>query len=588
MEADFRKFSRWVLVAAACLLLTAPAYAASAGHLNGIVKDDQGNPLSNLLVALIARSGDETTIPILTRTDKTGRLIFKNIQAGTYQLLVRSSAYQSPAGRFVQISPGQTVSVSLVLQQLLSLGPGEQNVGLKTLLRANGADRLIFRTRPDLVEDGPRFFEKAAVEVYSNAWGAGGPFSPLRSPGGTTTNFAVKQSMIGGNDYVVAGQFNSGPDSFWRVKNQLDYQLGDGHSLQLFMGYGRLSVDQPDNPSINNPVGVRDESGFSSPVSATRVMSLGLEDTLQFGDALSLVWGMELNQVRRADNRYFVSPNAEINFEPVAGTQFRALMASKRETRGNSVTLPDEESVNLADAVQLSFIGDRVLTGTARLYEASIAQDLGDNTTLQLAAYWTRLTEVAVPYFSVDSERTPQAFHLNRGQAANHGYRLTVERQLGDKVRASFSYVRADAVGIDQGVPALLVDRADLGNLLRRRGFHALATEVEAYLPASQTHLTAIVKRVTHGRPLVGLDPLSDVYETSNQGVNLFVRQLIPVPTSVLNFLGLDFLASYKIEALLDIRNLTNDDLGLLQTAEGDVLLVENPRTVRGGIALNF
>ena len=55
-----------------------------------------------------------------------------------------------------------------------------------------------------------------------------------------------------------------------------------------------------------------------------------------------------------------------------------------------------------------------------------------------------------------------------------------------------------------------------------------------------------------------------------------------------LTFLGLDFISAYEIEALVDIRNLTNEDLGTVRTEMGDLSLVRNPRTVRGGISVRF
>ncbi|MEE8583661.1 MAG: hypothetical protein V3T83_02295, partial [Acidobacteriota bacterium] len=102
------------------------------------------------------------------------------------------------------------------------------------------------------------------------------------------------------------------------------------------------------------------------------------------------------------------------------------------------------------------------------------------------------------------------------------------------------------------------------------------------------TNLTALVKLMPHGGAVSTLDPFSDYYQTSNEGVNLFVRQVLPLPEGLFRFLGLDFLTPQHIEALLDIRNLTNERAGVLHTASGDVVLVQNPRTVRGGISLKF
>ncbi len=568
------------------LLLSNLAMGAASGEVRGVVRDSGGSPLGDLLVSLAAKSA-ESAIPLLTRTDETGRLLFENVQAGTYFLRVLSSAYETPP-RMVQIAPGEAVSVSLVLERLLGLGTDQQNIGVKALLRSNQG-RMIFRTAPlpSDVEQPKPLFEKVSFEVYANAGGGDSILSPLDFPGGTTTNFAVKRSMPGGSDFLVAGQFNSGPDSFWRVKNRLQYDLGGNHSLQFFMGYGRISLGEPNAAPLEEGF-VGDTEFGGRGVGATRVVSMGFEDSLSFGEALSVVWGLELDQVRRSDSRYFVSPSAEVSFRPLEGATLRVSMASKRETRGNSVKLPAEESLNLDDAVYFSLIDDQLSVATARHYQASLGYDFNPNSSVELAAYRDQLSEAAVPYFALGEGRTVNALRLGGGQADGQGYRVTYRQRFGDNVKATVSYVHGTAAGLDAG-DSLLVDPADFSLLLRRRGYHALATQIEAFVPLSRTHLTAIVKRVGgDSDPLTALDAFSDVYETSNQGVNLFVRQLIPVPSSLLNFLGLDFLASYKIEALLDVRNLTNDDLGVVRTPDGDLLLVQNPRTVRGGIALNF
>jgi hypothetical protein len=97
-----------------------------------------------------------------------------------------------------------------------------------------------------------------------------------------------------------------------------------------------------------------------------------------------------------------------------------------------------------------------------------------------------------------------------------------------------------------------------------------------------------LIKVVPGGRPISTLDPYSDLYETGNQGVNLFVRQVIPVPASLLSFVGLDFLTIPRLEALIDLRNLLDEKLGTFATSQGDVILVRAPRSVRGGISFKF
>ncbi len=162
-----------------------------------------------------------------------------------------------------------------------------------------------------------------------------------------------------------------------------------------------------------------------------------------------------------------------------------------------------------------------------------------------------------------------------------------VRRRLGNSLKTSVSYIRGNAAGVSQNT-TLIFDELSLHELIERRNYHTLNAEIDAHIPFSGTRLKALVKFAANGHPITTLDAFADTYETGNEGINLFVRQVVPVPGGWLAFLGMDFLSTYEIEALLDIRNLTNEHLGKVSTKVGDVSLVRNPRTVRGGIAVRF
>ncbi len=162
-----------------------------------------------------------------------------------------------------------------------------------------------------------------------------------------------------------------------------------------------------------------------------------------------------------------------------------------------------------------------------------------------------------------------------------------VSRRLGNSLKTSVSYIRGNAAGVSRHT-TLIFDESTLHRLIERRNYHTLNAEIEAHIPSSGTRLNALVKFAANGHPITTLDAFADTYETGNEGINLFVRQVVPVPGGWLAFLGMDFLSAYEIEALLDVRNLTNEDSGKVRTEVGDVSLVRSPRTVRGGISVRF
>ena len=315
---------------------------------------------------------------------------------------------------------------------------------------------------------------------------------------------------------------------------------------------------------------------------------MGVQERLLLGNALSIVWGVELNQVDANHRQTFLNPNAELSFSPTEQTKFQVVMASKRMTHSGSLLLPDGEMLNLREAVYFSRVGHQLTVSTPRHYRGSITQQVTKNTAIEFAAYENQLFGETTPFLVYSKDRPEHpGFQLEDEHAVNRGYRIMVRRRLGNTLKTAVSYIHGNAAGVSRNA-TVGSDEFALQKVLERRNYHTLNAEIEAYIPSSGTHLNALVKFASNGHPITTLDAFADTYETGNEGINLFVRQVVPVPGGWLAFLGKYFLSAYRIEALLDIRNLTNEDLGKIRTEIGDVSLMRNPRTVSGGISVRF
>ena len=576
------------------VFLLSPLVAApSQGHLNGLITDESGQPIVDILVALLQEQALQA-LPILTRTDDRGEIQFHNIEAGNYKMLVKSSKYRGP-GEVVRISAGRTSVITLVLQQFLQLSASrERNLSVKTLLRL--ADRrLIFRGLPQVGGQDPFKrskppFENAVFQMYSNAGLDGDYFVfPGDSNRGMTSNFAVVESLGVAGKYILSGQFNSGQDSLWRLKSFLEFPVSNFQSVQLSVGYARMSFDQPSLGLLNNPALLSDAHGFTRALGTTKILTVGLSDRISLGDTFSLLWGLEMNRVEMGQPQTFLNPNVEVSYTPTKQTTVRFVLASKRQSQGNSLALPNGDIVALNDAVYFSRIADNFMVGTSRYYLGSVNQKLDENTEIELASFNNQLSGHMSPFLAVSPGKSEvEVMHLDNDQVDSRGYRVTLRRQLGQHLTASVSYIRGNATGIHHQTAEVLPDQSMLHTLFGRHNYQTISTDIEAYIPFSQTRFKALVKFAPRGHPIPTLDTFSDDFDTGNRGVNLFIRQLLPVPAGFLNFVGLDFLTAYKIEGLLDIRNLTNEDLAKIRTATGDLVLVRNPRTLRGGIAFLF
>ncbi|HSR51170.1 MAG TPA: carboxypeptidase-like regulatory domain-containing protein [Acidobacteriota bacterium] len=587
----------WVIVALAAVLawpgdaLAASADADSAsGDLTARITDENGQPLSGILVSLHNASQD---LPILARTNSAGLIFLRGIASGTYEILIRSGRFRKARATDIQVRSGDTELVTVMLQQILGVEVAEEeNLTEEAFFRGRTQRRVVFRGNgTGGIGDEPQEWggaSRAVLNVTSSP-GLGGDYLvfPADSASTTVTNFAVENPLGFNGTSVLAGQLSSGEDSMWRLKNFINYDLSPSHSLQVFIGYGRLSFNQPHLTLGNSPVqlGGADLSQISGPL---RSLSLGMRDSWQVGEMLSLEWGFDLNQVRADETRNYANPTASISLKPFEGTEFRLLATSKRDTTTNSLQLPSGESVNLSDAFYVSRVGDEFQLGTTRYQQASLRQQIGESSFLEAAVFSNEMEGTGHPFAVRGLSEGLEVLQLDSAQADTSGYRLAYERRLGDHVAASVTYLYSRAYGLDQDVRYQLVDYQALANLFRRHGYHALATQVDAHLPFSNTSITALIKFVPEGNPITSLDAYSDRYQTSNESVNVFVRQILPMPQGLFDFLGLDFLTPQHIEALLDLRNLTNQDVGVVETSMGDLVLLQNPRTVRGGIAVRF
>lgn len=579
----------WALrLALLSALISGPAFAASSGNLQGIVQDESGTPLANILVSLFD-TASEQSIPILTRTSSTGRVFLQNIEAGDYEVRIKSSGYRVADVNPIEIFPGKTSVIKLVLQQLLDGNEADGNLSVKSVLRTATQKRLIFRDQPgDLAGDEPlgQLFDSAVFQVYTNA-GLGDDYLilPGDSSTGTTTNFAFVDSFIGDGRYVFAGQLNSGEDSLWRLKNLYRYDLGENNTMEVFLGYGRMSFAPPSLSALGNPIRIGDEIEFVRATGTTHMLNVGFEDRLRLGPNLTVLWGVEMNRVRNAVTQSFISPTAKVSYSPLSRTVVDLWVTSRRDTHANSVYLPDGESISLGDALHFARIGDQLTLGGSRYYGASISRQIGKNSVLEFARFENERFAGTLPVVALFQFRPGmEVLQLDDAHARTSGYRTTWRQQFGD-LRSSFSYIRGTGVGLgSQTVDAGVFDRPTVLALVRNRQHHQFAAELEAFIRESNTTITGLLKMMPGSSAVNTLDGYSDPYETGNQGVHLFVRQIIPVP-GVLNFLGLN---APRFEALLDVRNLTNDNVGVIRTTQGDVVLVRAPRSVRGGIAFRF
>ena len=573
-----RRLLLWLFL----LVFLTPSLAASPlSELRGILKDQEGNPVVNVALSLI-REGMRHS----ARSDSLGRFILKNLPAGQYAIELAPSNFKPAEILEVRLKPGERAFLTLVLQQVFSLdptGPVPKNYETRTILRNNADGRLIFRNAPEVQAAGSEGFGQSrsngVVQVYSALGSGTGNFSSLPpSPNaGMLTNFGYAESVSDRLSYVVAGQFVSGDDSLWKARNFLRYELGAGQQMELVLGYTRLSSDSPRAfPGEMTPARIARHSAANSGGESAKTLALGVRHSWSPVEGIRLNYGASIDRFTSGSSTTSVNPSVEASWRPHSGPTLDARVLNKRLTRDDSFLLPDGTLVEVADSLRLTRIGDALRAGSDRRYELSGAQQFG-RLRGELSVFHDRLRG-GTPFMILSPGRKAASMHdIQSERLVQQGIRAVVGGG-SEGLNYDVSYVYGSGVPAEE-VVAATGPSGSMQRSVRTHYYHAVSGRVQGRIPRTHTVVTGVI-RVVPNKPVTTIDLFNDTWNVANQSFNLFLRQVIPFP-EMLGF-------APRLEALVDLRNLLNQDAGIVHTEAGDLVLVRNPRAVRGGISLNF
>ncbi len=556
------------------------AYAVNSGSLTGTVVTPQGRGLVGAVVALF-KQDDQGAVISLTRSDDRGTYSLNDILPGSYALRVSRYGYQVLTSSRVTINPGRTTTVNVVLQEFLdfiSASSDPRNWDLKTVMRSTSDRRLIFRDLPGTVsgeERGASFRRAGTLNVASS--------SLLGKDNGIVSNFAYTEPVSMHGRMVFSGQFTSGYDSLWRVRDTYQYRPDKGRDYKLSVGYGRLNLNRMSAGTMARP------SDFFNQDPAVRdsgieTLAMGFEASNQFLNTFAVSYGMDMSRVNYGVARNFWSPYFQVLVTPHHGWLMRTMMTSRRVSENNSVELPDGDIVSLMEPVSISKINDTVQLSQIRHSEFSVARKLDEDTSLEVTVYKDRVDGPGTPFvmsFDTSNGKSAQVSQLRGDQDNQQGLRVAVARMLLDSVRGAVTYSYGSAAGYvapDDLMPSAYV-AAHLLDSIQRSYYHSFTGQLEAKIPQTHTNLQATL-RWYPGNPISTIDQFADRLDTFTKGMSFSLRQAIPLP----EFLG----PAGRWEALIDVRNPFDQGRNCILTSDGELTLTRNPRTLRFGLNLNF
>ena len=598
--------SRWKLAAglvAAGLCLTdlcGPAYAASpirfSGELGGLVTDTAGKPQPGALVLLFNKENQ-----LLTRaaTDEIGTFAFAELMPDLYTVQVSLSSFIPALRERVQIKAGMRSLLSVNLSRVFSsvqlvsttpLAGGLLSDSWKWTLRTDNSLRPILRIlaadKPDSQEPRPAAFSDSRGLIRLSAGDSTQASSTGESDLGT--QFAFATSLYGGNHLAVSGDVGyaptSGSNPSSAIRTTYSRDIGDTQptisvTMRQFYMPMRIGQAMGTGPSDNT-------------LPALRTLGVGLSDKAQVGDDLSLEYGFEMDSVSFLNHLNYLSPYAKLT-KAIGGGQidFAWTSGHARPELGMTGATADGNADLQRDLTSLSTLpGVSLRNGSAKVqrgenYEMSASKRFGSRE-YRVSAYYDDVSNttlmIASPQGNLFSgDLLPDLFSnsaiFNAGTFQTVSFNASLVQDLGQ------DYKIALIVG-EPGVMSLRssdvegASAADLRNLLQPSQRAAITLRASGTLKATGTRFSASYEWTNYQGAVAG-----PVFTTQSArqdpGFNVMIRQPMPAIPGVRG----------RIEAYTELRNLLAQGYLPVAMAGGQqVLLVNTPRSLRGGLAFIF
>ena len=569
-----------------------------AGAITGFVTDAAGVPQMGAAVVLLNRQERQFERAL---TDDRGAFRFLGLTPDLYSIKVTLAAFVPAIKKGILVQPGMASVMNVNLNTLFSsiqfAYPPIENGSLmsdewKWVLRSASPTRPVLRFNGDAVANSTvSTVSRRRTAVFSDTRGVfqvsageGSVASGTANEADMGTAFALATSLYGNNMLQVSGNVGYGsqtgvPAAAFRTS--YSRSLGGGNpevSLTMRQLYlpGRLGAAL---------------TGNEGALPMLRTMAASFDDRTALSDELTVQYGFTLNSVSFLDHLNYASPyarvtyslgqNGEIAFAYTSGDA-RPDLAGKGQQDADlqrelntlglfpRISLRDgRPQVQRGENFELTY--ERKMA--SRNFQVSTYRETVRNAALSLVAPVGMYTggDILPDLFSGTSTFDAGNFHST-------GYTAAVTQNLGEHVAATVMYGSMGALTaanreIVSGSPDELRSMIHAG---RRK---AATARVTATAPWTGTHLIASYQVTGDHRWASPGHGYSTDSVRQMPGLNLYLRQLIP---------GLSMLP-WRMEATADLRNmLAQGYLSLGIVGGQQLLLVENPRSVRGGLSFIF
>ena len=575
------------LLAAVCVFAAAMPLAYGSGGstvatVNGVVRDNKGNPLAGVMIALLKEGASEVVKQ--TRSAADGSFVAK-IVPGRYSLRAEAAGFTPASFPAVQIRQSDQLNY---LFNLIPIGSGRTTPERRTdrdsakwRLRSAQSRRSIFQVQegenetlagiiePDstdaevsLGDSVPTRAEwkrhartQGVVETYAVA-SAGDNAS-----GYVGINFAVAKPTGENLELVFAGQFGASPFATQRLETTARMRVNDRHRVNLTVAGARLGLSSADEPVNNGALGQ---------------LSMRAIDEWVVRDGVIVVFGLDYSRFVGSSNASSITPRLGVQFDANARTQVRAGYASGGDLdEAQSVVAFEDSQIVFKQptTAPLAFVDGRAVMEKSRRFELGVERVLDNESSVEATAFFDTTSGhgvgfMSAPLSSFNGEGGDVLMDIANQQGGAKGVRVVYVRRFNDMLSASagYSFGRGQSLSMDG-----LTNPADLFD---SGFFQMLAAQLNADVGRGM-HVRTVF-RFSPRATVFAIDPFAGRLAVFDPSLSILVTKELPT-----------FGLPVRAEAVLDARNLLDTQLGV-DDGETQLLVNAMRRSVRGGISVRF
>jgi hypothetical protein len=562
------------------------------GGIAGVVKDYMGAPQMGAAVFLY---NHQSRMLERVLTDEHGEFKLLGLAPDLYFVKVTFAAFAPTFKQDIKVSPGMRSILNVRLDTLFSSlqlsYPTIENGPLmsddwKWVLRSSSATRPVLRFLDpvDSATGKPThaamFSETRAIVKMSG--GEGSSLSEgVANQADLGTAFALATALYGSNMLQVSGNLGYGSASgapMAAFRTSYTRNVG-GISPEISLTMRQLYVPGRLGASF---------TGTETALPAFRSMSASFDDHAQLAENVSLRYGISMDSVTFMDHLNYYSPYARLTYTPTADSTLELTYTEGNARPDLAGSDGDDEDLqrdlnSLGMFPRISVLGGRPKIQRGEEYEITYSRKIGSRT-LHASAYREAVQNLALSlmaptgYFA-STDVLPDLFSsssiFNVGNFGSTGFTLAMSQNLGPHVTVTAMYGSTGALTVtDRELVSSSPD--ELRSMIRQGRRQSATGRMTAVIPHSGTRLIASYQWSGDQRWLTP----GNLYSTQSfrpmPGMNLYIRQPIP---------GF----GKHVEATADLRNMLAQGYLPLSGMGGErLLLVQNPRSFRGGLSFIF